>query len=179
MAEENQSELRQEPLQVQVRELPAMRAAYDSYSGPAAAIGAPFSRLQGLVSEAGIGPAGPMLCSFRRLADNTGARKSEEAEDIEATLIVPVTRLLTSPDTDFQTRRFAAQRAACLLYSGPMNALFRQCHLELFAWLDLRDLPRAGTAHQHAYLGRDREKDHWTIEIRVPILGTSRPAAAL
>jgi len=166
-------------LAVQVRDLPAMRAACMGYCGPAATIGETFERLQLLVTQAGIGPAGPLLCSFHRLADNTGARVSEEQEDIEATLLVPITRLLDSPPEGMQTRRFNSQRAACLLYSGPMDSSFRQRHLELFSWLDMRALPRAGTAHQHAYLGRSHEKNHWTIEIRVPILAVGSPTAAL
>ncbi len=169
----------EDSLAVQVRDLPAMRAACMDYCGPATAIGQPFEHLQQLVTKAGIGPAGPLLCSFRRLADNTGARVSEEQEDIEATLIVPITRLLDSPPEEMQTRRLRSQRAACLLYSGPMDSGFRQRHLELFAWLDLHALPRAGTAHQHAYLGRSDEKNHWTIEIRVPILAIGSPTAAL
>ena len=158
------------PLQVQVRDLPSMRAAYTKYRGPAATIGEPFSRLQRLVTDAKIGPAGPLLCSFRALADNTGVRISEADENIEATLLVPVTRLHDHLGPDVVTRRFASQRAACLMYSGPMDAGFRRRHLELFAWLDLHELPHAGTVHQHAYLGRDSQQEQWTIEIRVPIL---------
>ncbi len=166
-------------LAVQVRDLPGMRAACMNYCGPAATIGKTFEHLQQVVTQAGIGPAGPLLCSFHRLADNTGARVSEEQEDIEATLLVPITKLLDSPPEGVWTRRFSPQRAACLLYSGPMDSSFRQRHLELFAWLDLHALPRAGTAHQHAYLGRSDEKNHWTIEIRVPILAIGSPTAAL
>ena len=172
-------ELAPDSLAVQVRDLPAMRAACMEYCGPAATIGKEFEHLQQVVTQAGIGPAGPLLCSFRRLADNTGARVSEEQEDVETTLIVPITKLLDSPPEGVQTIRLSSQRAACLLYSGPLDSSFRQRHLELFAWLDLRELPRAGTAHQHAYLGRSHEKNHWTIEIRVPILAIGSPTAAL
>lgn len=164
-------------LSVQVRDLPALRAACMPYVGPAKAISAPFERLQHFVTKAGIGPAGPLLCSFACLTDNIPGQ-SQQGGHIEALLMVPTTRLIEDCDEDIDTRRLPSQRAACLLYSGPMDSSFRQRHLELFSWLDAAKLNRDGTAHQHAYLSREKHSGHWTIEIRVPILtqNSSKPA---
>ncbi len=165
------------PLPVQVRDLPAMRAAYMNYSGPPAGVGAPFELLQRFVTAEGIGPAGPLMASYPHLKDAAQAGKARA--DIEAMLLVPITRLAEPEIEGILTRRFASLRAACLVFSGPMDAAFRQYHLDLFAWMDARGLPRAGTQHQHAYLSKQDTSAHWTVEIRVPILAQGSGVSAL
>jgi len=165
-------------LPVQIRDLPAMRAACRSFRGQAEEISGPFEDLQKYVVGAGIGPAGPIMASFKKLLE-TPASGEDSSSLVEATLLVPVTRLVDDPPEPVEMRRFTSLRAACLLFSGPMDRSFRQHHLDLFSWLDARAMPRAGTAHQHAYLSKNNASGHWTVEIRVPILGQGPPAAAL
>jgi DNA gyrase inhibitor GyrI len=165
-------------LPVQIRDLPAMRAACRSFRGQAEELSGPFEDLQKYVADAGIGPAGPLMASFKKLLDNPATGEGS-SDIVEATLLVPVTRLVDDPPESVEMRRFASLRAACLLFSGPMDSSFRQHHLDLFSWLDARALPRAGTAHQHAYLSKDNVSGHWTVEIRIPILGQGPAAAAL
>jgi hypothetical protein len=148
------------------------------YIGPANEISAHFQRLEAFVAKAGIGPAGPLLCSFTGLIDNSPSKNHQE-DNINAVLMVPITRLIDDCGDGINTQRLSSQRAACLLYSGPMNSLFRQRHLDLFAWLEAAELQHNGTAHQHAYLSREQQGDHWTVEIRVPILAQTISTAAL
>ncbi len=167
------------PLAVQVRDLPSMRAACQTYRGPAEGLSKPFEELQKYVAAAGVGPAGPLMASFRCLLNNPKMAPQAPADVVEATLLVPVTTLPDDVPQGIEMRRFASLRAACLLFSGPMDSSFRQCHLDLFSWLDARAMPRAGTAHQHAYLAKNKASEHWTVEIRVPILGQGNRTAAL
>ena len=150
-------------LNVQLRDIPAMRVARLRYAGPPAAIGAAFTRVTDFAVRHGVGPCGPVLGEFPRL--ETGV------EVIEARVCVPLTRLPDSDEADIEAVRLPRLRAACLIYAGPMTAEFRQRHLDLFAWMDARGVPRAGTAHQHAYLAGSGAGSEWTVEIRVPVLG--------
>ncbi len=159
-------------LPVQVRDLPAMRVARLPYAGPAANIGQAFDRVNTFVLERGIGPCGPLIGSYSRIFDPD--------MDVSATVLVPVTRLLDAQlDPDIETLRLPRVRAACLMYSGPMSPDFRRHHFDLFAWMDAHSLPRAGTAHQHAYIAGTGAASDWTVEIRVPIVGGRAPDLAL
>jgi len=165
------------PLPIQVRDLPAMRAACMSYQGPASGLGVPFEELQRFVVSAGIGPAGPLMAAYRMSTGEALGDRKGNSELIDALLLVPVTRLTAEPPKDIEMRRFASLRAACLVYSGPMDSNFLQHHQHLFAWMDANALPRAGDDHQHAYLAQDKATGHWTIEIRATILATDAAAA--
>ena len=159
-------------LPVQVRDLPAMRVAQVEYAGPAAAVGAAFDRVNRFVLEQGIGPCGPLIGMYARIA--------EPGADVEALVHVPVTRLLdVDPEPDIRTLRLTRQRAACLMFSGAMGPEFRQHHFDLFAWMDAQGLPRAGTAHHHAYIAGTGAASAWTVEIRVPIVGSRAPGLAV
>lgn len=159
-------------LPVQVRDLPAMRVARMAYAGPAAQIGEAFERVNTFVLERGIGPCGPLIGNYARIF--------EPDAELEANVLVPVTRLLDAElDPDIETLRLPRLRAACLMYSGPMTPAFQRHHFELFAWMDAQALPRAGTAHQHAYIAGTGAASEWTVEIRVPIVGGRAPGLAL
>ena len=178
MSEQHGSSASLAPLAVQVRDLPSLRAACMPYIGPANEISRHFQRLEAFVAKTGIGPAGPLLCSFTGLIDNSSSKNHQEP-NINAVLMVPVTRLVDDCDDGIKTQRLPSQRAACLLYSGPMDSSFRQRHLDLFTWLEAAELQHKGTAHQHAYLSREQHSDHWTVEIRVPILTQNTSTTAL
>jgi effector-binding domain-containing protein len=155
-------------LPVQVRDLPRARVARVAYTGPAAAIGDALERAQSFAVRHGVGPCGPAEASFEAIAP--------PGEDVRATVSVPLTRLPEDGD-GVELLRLPRRRAACLLFTGPLGPRFRAMHLELFAWMDQRGLPRAGTAHEHAYIANDEQG--WTIEIRVPIVGGAAPVAPL
>ena len=131
-------------LHVQLRDIPAMRVARLRYAGPPADIGVAFTRVTDFAVRHGVGPCGPVMGVFPKLV--------EGVDELEAEVCAPLTRLPESDEADVQTLRLPRSRAACLIYSGPMTAEFRQRHLDLFAWMDARGVPRDGTAHQHAYL---------------------------
>ena len=65
------------------------------------------------------------------------------------------------------------------MFNGLMGPDFRQVHFDLFAWMDTQGLPRAGTAHQHAYIAGTGPDSSWTIEVRVPIVGGLAPGLAV
>lgn len=158
-------------LQVQVRDIPAMRVARMPYDGPPAEIGRAFDRVTTFAVRHGVGPAGPLIGIYPRL--EAGATR------IEAHVLVPLTRLPESDEDAIETVRLPRVRAACLMYSGPMDNEFRRRHSDLFAWLDARELPRVGTAHHHAYIAGRAGSPDWTVEIRVPLVGGAAPAAPL
>ncbi len=158
-------------LPVQVRDLPAMRVATMTWEGPPARIGEGFTRVTEFAVRHGVGPVGPLIGQYPRLA-------SGEAT-IAARLLVPLTRTVTSDDDAIETLRIKRQRAACVMYSGAMDERFRQMHLDLFDWMDASALPRNGTAHHHAYIAGTKDSPTWTVEIRVPIVGGGAPAAPL
>lgn len=158
-------------LPVQVRDLPAMRVARMAWEGPPSGIGAGFERVTEFAIRHGVGPVGPLVGRYPHL--------ERGAQTIAAQLLVPLTRTVDSDEDGIDTVRLPRQRAACLMYSGPMNDEFRQMHLDLFGWMDARGLPRNGTAHQHAYIAGTAASPTWTVEIRVPVVGGSAPAAPL
>jgi effector-binding domain-containing protein len=158
-------------LHVQLRDIPAMRVAMLRYRGAPAAIGKAFQRVTDFAVRHGVGPCGPILGAYPRLA--------EGASEIEAEVFVPLSRLPEPDEPDIEPLRLPRSRAACLVYSGPMNVEFRKRHLALFAWMDARGVPRAGTAHQHAYLAGTGVDSEWTVEIRVPIIGGRAPVMPL
>ena len=155
-------------LNVQLRDIPGMRVARLRFRGPPAQIGRAFTRVTDFAVRHGVGPCGPVLGVFPRLA--------EGVDEIDAEVCAPLTRLPESDEPELETLRLPRSRAACLIYSGPMTSAFRQRHLDLFAWMDARGVPRAGTAHQHAYLAGTSPDSDWTVEIRVPVLGGETPA---
>jgi len=156
-------------LPVQVRDLPRARVAQATFTGPAAAIGQSLQRLEAFAVREGIGPCGPSTASFDSIA--------APGQDVTARLAVPLTRLPDDADPGIELLRTPRCRAACLLFVGPLGPGFRSRHLDLFAWLDARGMPRTGTAHEHAYIAND--DSGWTIEIRVPIVGGRAPVAPL
>ncbi len=157
---------------VQVRDLPAMRVAQVAYAGEPAGIGAAFERVNQFALERGIGPCGPLMGVYPRIGD--------PIDPIDALVRVPVTRLLdVEPAPGVETLRLARQRAACLMFNGLMGPEFREVHFDLFAWMDAQGLPRAGTAHQHAYIAGTGPGSAWTVEIRVPIVGGLAPGLAV
>lgn len=159
-------------LPVQVRDLPGMRVAEAEYSGPAVGVGGTFDRVNRFVLEQGIGPCGPLLGVYAQIG--------EPGSDVEALVRVPVTRLLDGePEPGIRTLRLPRQRAACLMFSGLMGPEFRQLHFDLFAWMDAQGLPRAGTAHHHAYIAGTGASSSWTVEVRVPIVGGLAPVLAV
>jgi len=158
-------------LPVQVRDIPAMRVARLGYRGAPADIGRAFDRVTTFAVRHGVGPVGPLIGVYPELVVG--------AEAIEAEVLVPLTRLAESDDPDVETVRLPRLRAACLMYSGPMDARFRQRHQQLFAWLDAHDMPRVGTVHHHAYISMSEGAAEWTIEIRVPLVGGSAPVTPL
>jgi hypothetical protein len=159
-------------LPVQVRDLPRARVAQVGYTGPAPGIGAAFERVNQFVLEHGIGPCGPLIGVYDRIG--------EPEADVHALVQVPVTRLLEDgPHGGIDTVRLGRIRAASLMFHGEMGPGFRQAHFDLFAWMDTQGLPRAGTAHQHAYIAGTGVGSEWTIEIRVPIVGGLGPGLAV
>jgi len=158
-------------LHVQLRDIPAMRVARLRYDGSPGDIGSAFTRVTDFAVRHGVGPCGPVLGVFPRLVEGVSR--------IDAVVCAPLTRLPESDDPEIETLRLPRSRAACLMYSGPMTAVFRQRHLDLFAWMDARGVPREGTAHQHAYLAGTGPDSEWTVEIRVPVIGGRAPVAPL
>jgi effector-binding domain-containing protein len=158
-------------LNVQLRDIPAIRVARLRYGGAPAEIGAAFTRVTDFAVRHGVGPCGPVLGVFPRLAVGV--------DSIEAMVCAPLTRLPASDEADIETLRLPRSRAACLIYAGPMTSEFRQCHLDLFAWMDSRGVPRDGTMHQHAYLAGTGPDSEWTVEIRVPVLGGHAPVTPI
>jgi effector-binding domain-containing protein len=157
---------------VQVRDLPGMRVAQVQYVGPPAAIGAAFERANQFVLERGIGPCGPLIGVYARIG--------EAGDPVDALVQVPVTRVHdVEPEDGIELLRLPRQRAACLMFNGLMGPEFRQVHFDLFAWMDAQALPRAGTAHEHAYIAGTGPQSAWTVEIRVPILGGRAPRLAI
>lgn len=138
-----------------------MRVARMRFLGSALDIGPAFRRVTDFAARHGVGPCGPILGVFPSLAGT--------AEEVEAEICVPLTRLPQTDDPGIETIRLPRCRAACLLWSGPLTAAFRQRHLDLFAWLDARGIGHPGTAHQHAYISGTGALSDWTIEIRVPV----------
>ncbi|MBJ95624.1 MAG: hypothetical protein CMP23_14265 [Rickettsiales bacterium] len=153
---------------VTIRTLPAMRAATFGYCGPASEVSNAFAKLEAFVQGAGIGPAGPLLCSYSQLIEPSVQPIAADRVQLELLLMVPVTRLIEGHGQPFRMRRFSSQRAACFTWRGPLSAAFRAQHQEIFCWLEQEGLPYQGSRHQHAFLARDG--DIWTVEIRVPLL---------
>ena len=158
-------------LNVQLRDIPSIRVARLRYVGPPGAIGEAFTRVTEFAVRHGVGPCGPVMGVFPKLV--------EGAAEIEAEVCAPLTRLPESDDAEIEAVRLPRSRAACLIYTGPMTPAFRQRHLDLFAWMDARGVPRVGTGHQHAYLAGTGADSEWTVEIRVPVLGGEAPAVPL
>ena len=152
---------------VQVRDVAAMRAAVVLYSGPREELGACFDRLARWVQERDLFAAGPHIASYRDLPDVV---PTAVLPDVHAELMIPLTRLPES-EGDVRCVRVPTVRAACVMYDGAMDAGFRAAHDGLFAWIDAQGLVRDGTRHQHAYIRTGRGLGHWTVEIRVPLVG--------
>ncbi len=150
-------------LQVDLRDLPAMRIAALPYRGPADRIQATIDRLAAFVKEHGAGPAGPLEIVFGAL----NPLDAQPNHPIDAEIRLPITRLIEGAAVE--TRRIPSLPAACMLISQPLDRHFLQLHETLFAWLDARGLHRMGETHHHAYLGHNAALGHWTIEIRVPL----------
>jgi len=158
-------------LPIQLRDLPSMRVARLAYCGAPEAIGRAFEQATRFAIDEGVGPCGPLIGCYPSLA--------AAPDSIQAEVLVPLTRLPDDAPEGIELLRLAGFHSVCLLYRGPMDPGFRKVHLELFAWMDSRGIPRDGTRHQHAYVaGTDPESD-WTIEIRVPVRAGRRPLRAL
>ena len=160
-------------LVVQVREIPAQRMLTLSFSGPPGALGESVARLTGYALEQDVGPCGPTVARYPRFLAEPDAGGSEAPEEIEAELLVPVRG---RPEAeDYALVQVDRLQVACINYSGPLDGEFRRAHEDLFAWMDAHGVPRAGTAHAHAYLAGHQGAPEWSVEIRVPIVGGRAP----
>jgi len=153
-------------LQVQVRDLPAMRIAARVHDAPAQELDQTVEALHRFVSSEGVGPAGPVMVVYPHWTDLWGDEGA--TLPVLAEVQLPVTRLVASDEVE--TRRIPSTRAACVIYQGVLGPAFRACHTTLFHWVEAQGLVRKGTTHHHAYLAQG-PGPAWTIEIRVPLTG--------